>query len=125
MSDPSSQDRAEQLDEDKLSPSDTPVQDLDYPPEEPLGVDAYGTTAAEERYDEPLEERVAREEPETIPEEEPGMRLVSPEQGAGPDEEADAVGGARPAADLSAEEAAVNETAPPPMGDGDGYVEGS
>jgi hypothetical protein len=35
-----------------------------YPPERPLGVDQYGTTPAEERTDEPLEERVRREEPD-------------------------------------------------------------
>lgn len=111
------------FDEDKLSPSDTPVEDLDFPPEEPVGVDAYGTTPAEARYDEPLEERVAREEPEELPDEEAGMRLVDPDQGAGPDTEGDAVASERPAVDLSAEEAAVNETEPPPMGDGDGYID--
>ena len=50
------QDRAEALDDDKLGG--------EFPPEDPLGVDEYGTTAAEERVDEPLAERVAREEPE-------------------------------------------------------------
>lgn len=49
------QDRAEALDDDRLSD--------EYPPEDPLGVEEYGTTAAEERYGEPLEERVLREEP--------------------------------------------------------------
>lgn len=51
-----SQDQAEALDDDKLGG--------DYPPEEPLGVEEYGTTAAEERYGEPLDERIRREEPE-------------------------------------------------------------
>jgi hypothetical protein len=50
------QDQAEALDDDELGG--------DYPPEEPLGVEEYGTTPAEERYDEPLDERVLREEPE-------------------------------------------------------------
>lgn len=50
-----SQDRAESLDDDKLG---------EMPPDEPLGVDEYGTTEAEERHDEPLDERVAREEPD-------------------------------------------------------------
>lgn len=36
----------------------------EYPPERPMGSDQYGTTAAEERIDEPLEERVWREEPD-------------------------------------------------------------
>lgn len=121
MSD-ASQDRAEQLDDDKMATTDTPVEDLEYPPEQPMGVDAYGTTAAEEQVDEPLDERVAREEPEEAPDP-GGMRLVSPEAGSGPDEEPDAVGRQVGAPDLSAEEDAVHGTAPPPMGDGDGYVD--
>jgi hypothetical protein len=56
MSDTDPQDEAEALDDDRL--------DGEYPPESPLGVDAYGTTGAEERWDEPLAERVAREEPD-------------------------------------------------------------
>jgi hypothetical protein len=54
-----SQNRAEGLDEDKIGG--------DFPPEEPLGADEYGTTAAEERWDEPLEERIAREQPDVLP----------------------------------------------------------
>src|SRR5947199_209332 len=50
------QDLAEQLDEDKV--------DGEYPPDRPLGVDTYGTTAAEERVGEPLVEAMAREEPD-------------------------------------------------------------
>jgi hypothetical protein len=50
------QDQAEALDETKIGG--------EYPPDEPLGVEDYGTTAAEERVDEPLDERVAREVPE-------------------------------------------------------------
>lgn len=122
MSDP--QDRAEQLDDDKIATSDDPSEELEYPPDEPLAVDAYGTTPAESRWDEPLDERVDREEPEAGPA--GGMRLVSPDEGAGPDDEADAVASSASGttgADLSAEESAVNETTPPPMGDGDGYVE--
>lgn len=117
-----SQDRAEQLDDDKMAMTDTPVEDLEYPPDEPMGVDAYGTTAAEERVDEPLDERVAREVPDEATED-AGMRLVDPDEGAGPDEEADSVAAASTATDLSAEEAAVHRTDPPPMGDGDGYVD--
>lgn len=50
--------------------SDQPGEELDEalgggtPPERPLGVEDYGTTAAEERWDEPLAERIAREEPD-------------------------------------------------------------
>jgi hypothetical protein len=36
----------------------------EFPPDRPLGAEEYGTTAAEERWDEPLEERLAREEPD-------------------------------------------------------------
>lgn len=50
MSDP--QDRAEALDADKM--------DLDYPPEEPLGVDEPEVTPRGERTDESFEERDAR-----------------------------------------------------------------
>jgi hypothetical protein len=56
MSNPDPQDEAEALDDDRT--------DGEYPPERPLGVDAYGTTGAEERWDEPLAERVSREEPD-------------------------------------------------------------
>jgi hypothetical protein len=52
----SDQNNAEALDDDKLPD--------DYPPDQPLGVDEYGTTAAEERWDEPIEERLEREVPE-------------------------------------------------------------
>ena len=51
--------RAEGLDDDKVAG--------DYPPERPLGAEEYGTTAAEEAWDEPLEERIAREEPDVLP----------------------------------------------------------
>ena len=54
-----SQNRAEDLDEDKIGG--------DFPPEQPLGVEEYGTTAAEQEWDEPLEERIAREEPDVLP----------------------------------------------------------
>ena len=48
--------QSEILDDDRLGG--------DYPPDEPLGVDEYGLTAAEQQVDEPLDERVRREEPE-------------------------------------------------------------
>ena len=123
MSDP--QDRAEALDDDKISPTDRPVEELDYPPEEPMAVEDYGTTAVEEQVDEPLEERIAREVPDGAPVDEPVGRLVEPgedEIGA-PDEEADAVARLADDGDLSAEEAAVHETTPPPMDDDDGSVD--
>lgn len=51
-------DRSELLDDDVLPP--------EYPPDRPLGVEEYGTTWQEERVDEPLEERVRREEPDVV-----------------------------------------------------------
>ena len=47
------QDQSELLDDDKLPG--------EYPPDEPMGVDTYGTTAAEERAGEPITEAIARE----------------------------------------------------------------
>lgn len=55
------QDVAEALDSDKIGTPDDPDIEPDYPPDELLGADEYGITAAEEQIDEPLEERVARE----------------------------------------------------------------
>src|SRR5678816_4237193 len=52
------QDRSEGLDDDVL-------EDLEeYPPERPLGAEDYGTSAQEERVDEPAWERARRELPE-------------------------------------------------------------
>lgn len=83
--------RAEDLDDDKLGGS--------YPPDEPLGVDQYGTTHAEEEVDEPLEERLAREEPDVAVLDDPEVVLVAPDEGMGPDDEAQAVARALPHAD--------------------------
>ena len=56
------QDLAEALDRDTLDEeSDDPTGELDYPPERPLGVNQYGTTAAEERVGEPVDERLRRD----------------------------------------------------------------
>ncbi|MGY6501426.1 MAG: hypothetical protein ACXIVQ_11120 [Acidimicrobiales bacterium] len=66
MSDTDPQDQAEQLDTDKLGGMDDPAEDPDFPPDEPLAVEEYGTTPAEARTDEPLEERLAREEPDDV-----------------------------------------------------------
>ena len=137
------QDISEALDDDKLPG--------EFPPDEPLGVDEYGVTAAEELVDEPLEERVRREVPEGAGAEERGVgALVEPDAGGRSDDETDAVASAvgngealdqlddadissgdstlrdvatERVADVPAEEAAMHLTDPPPMGDGDGYVE--
>lgn len=118
MSDP--QDQAEALDDDKMAVTDTLVDDLEYPPDEPMGVDEYGTTPAEERVDEPIEEREDRYQSEALPKED-GMRLVEPpddsdEVGA-EDTEGTSVARSVDASDLSAEEEAVHCTDPPPMDD--------
>lgn len=126
------QDRSESLDDDKLAG--------EYPPDRPLGVESYGTTPGEERHDEPLSERVAREQPEDAP---PPDRPVAPlvgddvlddrekqvvaeeaRPGSGPGaiDPGDPTAGdptqrdvaTEREAGLSAEEAAVHETEPPP-----------
>lgn len=63
------QDQAEALDSDKIGTPDDPDVEPDFPPDELLGADEYGLTAAEERVDEPLEERVERESPDPLEQE--------------------------------------------------------
>src|SRR5215207_6783105 len=77
----SDDDRSEAVDTDKLSD--------EYPPDELLASDDYGITGAEQRYDEPLDERVRREQPEAT--EADGAdgrseRVVQPVYEDGPDE---------------------------------------
>ncbi len=64
------QDRAESLDADKID-DDVRVEEDEtvYPPDELQGADQYGITEAEERFEEPLLERVRREEPDPLVEE--------------------------------------------------------
>jgi hypothetical protein len=183
MSDP--QDVAEALDGDKFDIHDNPDVEPEFPKDELLGADEYGITAAEERWDEPLEERLERESPDPLaveldrevldedrdrdetsleaeldrvedeldeesrdaaraagglpPDRGDDEDLDAPLEGAEVgrivepgtdedasdfiDEEADAVGHAEPADDLSAEEQAMHLTDDPPMGRrGGGYV---
>lgn len=70
----------EPLDDDRTSGAP-------YPPESPLGTDAYGTTAAEEAAGEPLTERVSREEPEETPRPDEEPELVAPDEGVRADSE--------------------------------------
>ena len=67
------QDQAEALDDDEMAG--------EYPPDRLLGANQYGITGAEERWDEPLDERISREEPdfgETDPEAtDAGLDLVA------------------------------------------------
>lgn len=135
---------SELLDDDKLPP--------EYPPDEPLGVFEDELTVRGEQTDEPLEERVEREEPEVWeqePADDPVGRLVDPEPGQELDLTKEAVArsvddgfdrddletgdiaagdtttrdvATERVGDMSAEEAAVHLTDDPPMGDGDGYM---
>jgi hypothetical protein len=61
------QEPAEGLDADKIDDNvdDEAVPDV-YPPDRPMGVGAWGTTAEEERRPEPLAEFVGREEPDPL-----------------------------------------------------------
>ncbi len=140
------QDLAEALDDDKVTDRDDRdgwvESGTEYPPDRPMGVNAYGITAQEDKIDEPLDERVAHEQPDPLVEEldraadfadrddndyddvlgqEVG-KLVG-EDGWG-DDEAEAVGQAvGDEDDLSAEESAVHVTADPAMDPlGDGYI---
>ncbi|MDQ3757559.1 MAG: DUF5709 domain-containing protein [Actinomycetota bacterium] len=85
------------------------------PGDEPVGVEEFGITAEEERMQEPLADRVLREEPD-VPSGYEGDallgRLVEPDQGvAGRDRERDSVAGLVDDGDgLSAEEAAMHIT---------------
>lgn len=65
MSDP--QDSAEALDADKIDDAgdDSVVPEV-YPPDRPMGVGEWGTTADEERRPEPLADFVQREEPDPL-----------------------------------------------------------
>ncbi len=135
---------SELLDDDKLP--------AEYPPDEPLGVDEDELTVRGQQTDEPLEERVQREESEVAvagPDDEPVGPLVAPggeegldltketvasEVGTGPDpgdlDASDIASGDTTTRDVatervetrSAEEEAMHLTDDPPMGDGDGYV---
>lgn len=61
------QDRAEALDTEMISDEyDDPEGALVYPPDRPAGVREYGTTAAEERTPEALDERVRRDAPDPL-----------------------------------------------------------
>lgn len=65
MSDP--QDSAEALDADKIDDAgdDGAIPEV-YPPDRPIGVGSWGTTAEEERRPEPLAEFVEREEADPL-----------------------------------------------------------
>jgi hypothetical protein len=128
---------------------DEDVLPEEYPPEQPYGVNER-LTAEEEQVGESLEDRVKRERPDNLGEDVGRVgRLVAPGGEGGGDYEADEVaeeiaprirrdqldaedagfgGDMRDAVQereevMPAEEAAMHLTEPPPMGDGDGYVD--
>jgi hypothetical protein len=81
------QDEAEALDEDELSGQ------REYPPERLLGADDYGTTPAEERVPEPLDEFVKREQADKLRARRPEPpRLLDPATVEGAEDEPDVVG---------------------------------
>jgi hypothetical protein len=90
------QDQAEALDSDKLEGGD-------FPSDRYQGANQYGITAAEEAWDEPLDERISREVPEepVRNEGEPPV-LVAPDEGGIFDDEAEAIALDRSADDVGA-----------------------
>lgn len=70
-------------DDDVSELTDDDVLPPEYPPDRPVGVTQYGTTAQEERIDEPIDERVLREEPEERPTGEAVRLLDQTEDGLG------------------------------------------
>ncbi|HVM39912.1 MAG TPA: hypothetical protein VM618_03925 [Acidimicrobiia bacterium] len=124
-----------EVDDNKAELLDDDVVYEEYPPERPLGVDER-LTPSEEQVDEPLARRVAREEPDAGETEAEHLgTLVAPGGDEGLDLEGDEVatevGGPAwnetSALDReevrAAEEEAMHLTDPPPLGDGDGYIE--
>lgn len=75
------QDMSEHLDDDKLGG--------DFPPDEPVGVEEYGITNHEQRFPEPIAERVEREIPDDLVAAtgDGTGTLVAPDQGVGVDDE--------------------------------------
>lgn len=95
---------AERLDDDV-------VDEGDYPPEHPLGVDRFGTTGVEEEGGESVRQRAAQEDPrrDLRERDEAVGGLLAPDEEAGLDVEGEALAteGDRPD-QLSAEEEAVH-----------------
>ncbi len=85
-------------DEDQFDAEDTLIDrgvesslDEGYsPPEKPLGVDRWGTTAWEQSQDETIDQRIRQEEPD------PNTAYGAPENESGLDDEGDMVGGDDP-----------------------------
>jgi hypothetical protein len=98
------QSTAESLDDDK-------VRGVDFPADEPVAVEDFGTTPLEESGGESFEQRVAREEPDGDLREppRPSAGLLDPDDEFGDDETKELVGVAGDEPDqLTAEEAAIH-----------------
>ena len=113
---------------------DDDVLPEEYPPERPYGVNER-LTATEEQSGESLEERARRERPDRLSSDQDRVgRLFATGDEDGVDDEGDEIAFEMPI-DLteregtdreevmSAEEAAMHLTGPPPMHDSDGYVD--
>lgn len=81
----SDDDRSEAVDVDRLGD--------EYPPDAPLASEDYGVTGAEQRYDEPLDERIRREQPDDPSSDvaDERTRQVQPIDQGEPDEDEDLV----------------------------------
>jgi len=128
------------VDDDNLSEltDDDKLDGMEFPPEEPLGVEDQGVNDGQDS----VLDRMLREEPDDLEsalEEDTHLgTLVAPGGDGGIDDEADAValevGGEHDPLGLDtstqdlgevrpAEEEAMHITEAPPMGDGDGYID--
>ena len=90
-----------------------PQEGLPPPNERPRASVDHGVTAEEQRRPEPLDQRLAREEPETDVTPRPKLQIVDP-QGTSPDEEKDLVADDEPAdGALDPEESAMRPEGEP------------
>ena len=91
--------------------ADNAVEGMMPPRDRPVGVTAWGTTAAEEARGEPLADRVRHEQPDVLHADRPVVgRLVAPDAGTAEDAEAEEVADEErdDTLGLSAEEAAMH-----------------
>lgn len=128
------------VDDDNLSEltDDDKLDGLEYPPEEPLGVEDQGVNDGQDSVLDRMDREVEDDLESALEEDQHLGTLVAPDGDGGVDLEADAVAmeareGHDPLGldtstqDLEevrpAEEEAMHITEAPPMGDGDGYVD--
>ncbi len=118
----SSYDNAADLDSEGIPVLEEPVNEdegMMAPRDYPVAADDYGVTATEQRIDEPLAQRVAREEPEILPgergndtDDQVPVLVASDDPAADEDDMAEAdieaADGRQPSGSLSPEEAAIH-----------------